>query len=117
MSKDQKEVDEPLAFARRGESGDGTLGKNLCGCEEVEPKFEVASMFECSLPPVSMVNIVSERKYGRPSAFLPPIDGKTRRVRDSMPRDGADVDVMSWRYFCSTAVRILSSAVVASITF
>lgn len=31
VSKDQKEEDELLTFARRGESGDGTLGKNLCG--------------------------------------------------------------------------------------
>jgi len=31
VSKDQKEVDELLTFARRGESGDGTLGRNLCG--------------------------------------------------------------------------------------
>jgi hypothetical protein len=36
-----------LTFARRGESGDGTLGRNLCGWEEEDPKFEVASMFEC----------------------------------------------------------------------
>ena len=48
VSKDQKEVDELLTFARRGESGDGTLGKNLCGWEELDPKFEVASIFECS---------------------------------------------------------------------
>jgi hypothetical protein len=65
VSEDQKEVDGLLTFARRGESGDGTLGKNLCGWEGVDPKFEVASMFELLLPPMSMVNIVFGRKDGR----------------------------------------------------
>jgi hypothetical protein len=62
--KDQKEVDGLSTFARRGESGDGTLGKNLCGWEGVDPKFEVASILELLLPPVSMVNIVFGQKDG-----------------------------------------------------
>lgn len=84
VSKDQKEVNGFLTFACRGESGDGTLGKNLCGCDEVGPYVEVASMFELLLGTRLVEYIVLEHKEGPSFHVLVTNDEKTRQVRDGV---------------------------------